>query len=81
MVAPVFNGCSKLGSLFQSEGLKREHMDTVAAEVAQSISSIAFGGPDRKTVYLGNLLDERIYTLQSPVAGVPPSHWKLNLSD
>jgi sugar lactone lactonase YvrE len=67
--------------LLQSEGLKREHMDTVAAEVAQSISSIAFGGPDRKTIYLGNLLDDRIYTLQSPVAGVPPSHWKLNLSD
>ena len=67
--------------LLQSEGLKREHMDSVTAEVAQSISSIAFGGADRKTVYLGNLLDDRIYTFQSPVPGVAPPHWGMILKD
>ena len=67
--------------VLQSEGLKREHMDSVTAEVAQCISSIAFGGPDRKTVYLGNLLDDKIYTFQSPVAGGAPPHWGMVFED
>ena len=61
----------------QSGGLQRAHLDNITSEVAQSVSSIAFGGADRKTVYLGNLLDDRIYTFRSPVAGMAPSHWKL----
>ncbi len=66
--------------ILHSEGLQREHMDRVDAEVARSISSIAFGGADRRTAYLGNLLDERIYTFPSPVAGVAPPHWGLTLA-
>ncbi len=62
-----------------AEGLSREHLDNIQSEVAQSVSSIAFGGPGRRTVFLGNLLDERIYTFRSPVAGMAPSHWNLKL--
>jgi hypothetical protein len=43
----------------------------------KQISSIAFGGRDLKTAYLGNLLDDRIYSFQSPVAGQPMSHWRV----
>lgn len=71
----------RIEQVLQTEGLQREHMDQITAEVAKSISSIAFGGKDRKTVFLGNLLDDRIYTFQSPVAGVAPSHWNMDLSD
>ncbi len=55
--------------------LSADHMGKVDAEIMRSVSSIAFGGADRRTVYLGNLLDERIYTFRSPIAGAAPSHW------
>ncbi len=57
----------------------RSHMDNIQTDVMQSISSIAFGGPNRRTAYLGNLLDTRLYTFQSPVAGFAPSHWGVRL--
>ena len=38
-------------------------------------SSLAFGGPDLKTLYLGSISGDRIATLAVPAAGVPPSHW------
>lgn len=60
---------------FQAGELGRSHMDSIKTETMKSISSIAFGGPDRRTVYLGNLLDDKVYTFQSPVAGAKPAHW------
>jgi hypothetical protein len=57
----------------------REHLDAIETKVMKSISSIAFGGPDRRTAYLGNLLDDRLYTFRSPVAGARPSHWDITL--
>ena len=62
---------------YQGGKLSAEHMGNVVSKLARSISSIAFGGPDRRTGYLGNLLDNRIYTFKSPVAGAVPSHWKV----
>jgi SMP-30/Gluconolactonase/LRE-like region len=41
-----------------------------------NISSLAFGGPDLKTAYLGCLLDDKIRAFASPVAGYPPLHWE-----
>ena len=38
-------------------------------------SSLAFGGSDLKTLYLGSISGDRIATLAMPVTGVPPSHW------
>lgn len=60
---------------FQAGEMGRAHMDSIKTEVMKSISSIAFGGPDRRTVYLGNLLDDKVYSFKSPVAGAEPSHW------
>jgi hypothetical protein len=40
-----------------------------------NIASIAFGGPDLKTAYLGTLSADCLYTFTSPIAGVQPSHW------
>lgn len=39
------------------------------------ISSLAFGGPDLRTVYLGYSSGQHISSFQSPVAGVPAPHW------
>ena len=64
---------------FLAGDLGRSHLDSVVSQFARSISSIAFGGPDRKTVYLGNLLDDRVYSFRSPIAGAMPSHWRIRL--
>ena len=42
----------------------------------RNVSSVAFGGPDLKTVYLGNLAGHRLATFRSPVAGAEPPHWR-----
>ncbi len=64
---------------FQAGQMGRQHLDNIETEVMQSISSIAFGGPDRRTAYLGNLLDTKLYAFKSPVAGFAPSHWNVRL--
>jgi hypothetical protein len=42
----------------------------------QFITSLAFGGPDLRTAYLGSLAMSKLPTFQSPVAGLPLRHWK-----
>ncbi|MFE2119908.1 SMP-30/gluconolactonase/LRE family protein [Rhodococcus aetherivorans] len=41
-----------------------------------NLSSIAFGGPDLKTLYLGGLGNREVQVLWSPVAGMPMEHWR-----
>ena len=65
--------------LHQSCSMKGDDLARIKTEVMRNISSIAFGGPDRKTAYLGNLLDDRLYTFRSPVPGAKPSHWEARL--
>jgi sugar lactone lactonase YvrE len=55
--------------------LGRPHLDGVKSARLRNISSIAFGGRDRRTAYLGCLLDDAIYAFDSPVAGLAPAHW------
>lgn len=43
-----------------------------------NLSSLAFGGPDRKTLFLGSLTMSSIASLQVPVAGAPLEHWRNN---
>jgi len=56
--------------------LGREHLDRAAGRQLRNISSLAFGGPDLRTAYLGCLLGERIAVFRSPIAGHPPAHWR-----
>jgi len=42
----------------------------------QFITSLAFGGPNLRTAYLGSLAMSTLPTFQSPVAGLPMRHWK-----
>ena len=60
---------------FMSGQLDHEHINSMQTKTLQNISSITFGGPDRKTIYLGNLQGHSIYALKSPVAGIEPAHW------
>jgi sugar lactone lactonase YvrE len=60
---------------FQSGHMDRPHLDTIKSQRLKNISSLAFGGEDLRTIYLGCLLGDSLATFRSPVAGRPPSHW------
>ena len=61
---------------YQGSGLGRPHLDRVSSRVLRNVSSLAFGGADLGTAYLGCLLGDRIACFRSPVAGHPPPHWR-----
>ena len=55
--------------------LARADIDAGRDGVLGNLASVAFGGPDLRTVYLGSLFAPRIATFRSPVAGARPPHW------
>ena len=66
---------------FRAGEMGRPHLDTIKSRRLRNISSLAFGGPDLRTAYLGCLLGDRIASFESPVAGYAPPHWKFDLGD
>lgn len=58
----------------------RPHLDRSFGKKMKNISSAAFGGPDRQTVYLGCLLGDKIARFRAPVAGLRPFHWNWTAS-
>ncbi|MEK7943245.1 SMP-30/gluconolactonase/LRE family protein [Pigmentiphaga sp. YJ18] len=59
----------------QERRLQRDSIWTCGASALGNVSSLCFAGPDRKTVYLGSLLGERVLRFDSPVPGMVPLHW------
>lgn len=55
--------------------LSREDMQSPPSKILKNISSIAFGGPDLRTIYLGSLGGDKVASFRTPVAGYPPAHW------
>lgn len=66
---------------YRAGELERAHLDTVKSARLKSISSLAFGGPDRRTAYLGCLLGDAVACFPSPVAGAVPAHWSYSLDE
>lgn len=64
---------------FQSGAMDRPHLDRVVSTTLRNVSNLALGGPARRTAYLGALLGDRIACFDSPVAGVPPTHWTYDI--
>jgi hypothetical protein len=62
-------------ALFAQGRVERHDVEGIKSRRLRNISSIAFGGGDRKTVYLGCLLGDTIATFASPIAGQAPAHW------
>ena len=71
---PTHSTCSGAGRVPWGT-LGRPHLDRAAGRVLNNISSLAFGGPDLRTAYLGCLLGDAIASFEAPVAGHPPFHW------
>jgi sugar lactone lactonase YvrE len=60
-----------------SEGtVTRDHFYMRSGRRVRNIASIAFGGPDLRTAYLGSLAGDTLPVFHSPVAGLPLPHWK-----
>ena len=55
--------------------LGRPHLDRIASKRLRNVSSIAFGGPDRRTAYLGCLLGDTLVSFRAPAPGLAPAHW------
>jgi sugar lactone lactonase YvrE len=62
-------------AFFNADKGGRHHVELGAKSPLKNIASVAFGGPDLKTVYLGNLAGEQIPTFKSPIAGAMPVQW------
>ena len=60
---------------YQASDMGRPHLDGVKSQLLRNTSSLAFGGPDLRTGYLGCLLGDALPTIRMPVAGHPPIHW------
>ena len=60
---------------YRAGTLGRAHLDRAAGSLLRNVSSLAFGGPDLRTAYLGSLQGDSIACFRAPVAGQPPAHW------
>jgi sugar lactone lactonase YvrE len=56
--------------------LTPEDMFACMGPKLQFPTSVAFGGPDLKTVYMGSLAMPHLLSFESPVAGLPLQHWR-----
>jgi len=64
---------------YQGPGMGRPHLDRVAGRRLRNISSLAFGGPDLTTAFLGCLAGDGIASFTSDVPGAAPPHWSAPL--
>ena len=53
-----------------------DHIASSRGSRTANLSSLAFGGPDLRTLYLGSLGGDAVQVLRSPVAGQPMEHWR-----
>lgn len=60
---------------FQAGALTPDILSAPSGSSISHIASIAFGGPDLRTAYLGTLGMDSLPSFRSPVAGQPPAHW------
>jgi sugar lactone lactonase YvrE len=56
--------------------LTRADIDAGRHRKLGNLASVAFGGPDLRTVYLGSLFASQLATFRSPIAGAEPPHWR-----
>lgn len=66
---------------WQADELGRPHLDKVKSRVLNNTSNLAFGGTQRKNIYIGNLLGDNIPWFESDVAGRAPEHWDVELGE
>jgi hypothetical protein len=61
---------------FASRSMSAEHLGRIPGTLLQQLTSLAFGGPDGRTVYLGSLHASCLYRFRTRVTGARPAHWE-----
>ena len=61
---------------FYAGTMTPEIMAATQGSIAPWMASVTFGGPDLRTVYLGSLRGTWIPYFESPVPGLPMTHWR-----
>ena len=64
-----------LARAFAEDRVTPEDMLACGGTIAPWFTSVAFGGPDLRTIYIGSLRGTRIPFFRAPVAGLPMVHW------
>jgi len=77
----VFEDCdpdffAQMAATYSEGKLTRDMIVNSRGTRVSNLSSIAFGGPDMKTMFLGSLTMPSLACLRAPAAGEPMNHWR-----
>jgi sugar lactone lactonase YvrE len=64
---------------FAQGQMRAEHLGPIPGTRLQHVTSIAFGGSDLRTAYVGCLHTESVFRFRSQIAGAQPTHWTFTL--
>lgn len=67
---------TQLEAAFAAGTLDRPQLSAARGRRLGNVTSLAFGGDDLRTVYMGCLAGDSLATFRSPVAGIQPAHWR-----
>lgn len=68
---PKLDAVDAMVNAMEAKTATAEHVIACAGETLALPTSLAFGGPDRRTVYVGSLALPHLLSFRSPVAGLP----------
>ncbi|MEN2738402.1 SMP-30/gluconolactonase/LRE family protein [Microbacterium sp. X-17] len=68
----------RLCALQRTTGVLRSVIYEEHGSTLRNMSSLAFGGPDLHTVFVGSLMGDSVLSFHAPVAGVEPAHWRFD---
>ncbi len=66
---------AELEVAFDAGTLDRTQLSAARGHRLSNVTSLAFGGPDLRTAYMGCLAGDSLMSFRSPVAGLAPVHW------
>ncbi len=66
---------AEVRAALKNETLTRELVYRESDALIQNPTSIAFGGDDLRTAYVGSLNHSELRTFRTETAGSPPVHW------
>ena len=70
---------ARVEEAFQTNAMGASHLAEYGIRKLRNVSSLAFGGADLRTAYLGSLLGDGIAYMRAPLAGLAPAHWKYDI--
>lgn len=65
-----------LEDAYLGRSLTTKHMTGAGGSPLGNCSTVAFGGPEHRTAYVGSLVNDHVLRFEAPAAGVEPPHWR-----